>query len=130
MRGKMSIERPWKAVASGVLSIIAGSLHLSGWLAVRAILNKLIATGYFGNDKPFISATNVSKFVLPLLVMAVIAIIGGIFALNKKFWGIALAGAICAIFSPATWILGVAATVLISISKHEFHPVLKSSRSM
>jgi hypothetical protein len=126
----MSTERPWKAVASGVLSIIAGSLHLSGWLAVRGILNKLIATGYFGNDKPFISATNVSKLVWPLLVMAAIAIIGGIFALIKKFWGIALAGAICAIFSPATWILGVASTVLVSIAKHEFQPVLKPSRSM
>jgi hypothetical protein len=126
----MSIEKHWKAVAGGVLSVIAGSLHLSGWLAVRAILNKLITTGYFGDDKPFISATNVSKLVLPLLVMAVIAVIGGIFALNKKFWGIALAGAICAIFSPATWMIGVASTVLISISRHEFHPVLKSSRSI
>jgi hypothetical protein len=126
----MSTERPWKAVAGGVLNIIAGSLHLSGWLAVRAILNKLIATGYLGGDKPFISATNVSKLVMPLLVMAVIAIIGGIFALNKKFWGIALAGAICAIFSPATWILGVASTVIISIAKHEFHPALKSSGSI
>ena len=125
----MNTERPWKAVASGVLSIIAGSLHLSGWLAVRAILNRLIASGYFGEDKPFISGTNVSKLILPLLVMAVIAIIGGIFALNRKFWVIALVGAICAIFSPATWILGAASTVLISISKHEFNPVLKSSGS-
>ena len=125
----MNTERTWKAVASGVLSIIAGSLHLSGWLAVRAILMKLIATGYFGDDKPFISATNVSKLVSPLLVMAGIAIIGGIFSLNRKLWGIALAGAICAIFSPATWMLGVASTVLISIARHEFHPVLNSSGS-
>ena len=126
----MNVERPWKAVAGGVLSIIAGSLHLTGWLAVRAILNKLIATGYFVDDKPFISAKNVSMVVIPLLVMAVIAIIGGIFALNKKFWAVALLGAICAIFSPATWILGAASTVLISIAKHEFHPVLKPSRSI
>ena len=125
----MNTERAWKAVASGVLSIIAGSLHLSGWLAVRAILNRLIAAGYFGDDKPFISATHVSMLVWPLLVMAVIAIIGGIFSLTRRYWGVALAGAICAIFSPATWILGAASTVIISIARHEFQPVFKSSGS-
>jgi hypothetical protein len=108
-------------------SIRAGDL---GFRPRSHLLNKLIATGYFGNDKPVFSATNVSKLVLPLLVMAAIAIIGGIFALNKKFWGIALAGAICAIFSPDTWILGVVSTVIVRIAKHEFQPVLKPSRSM
>jgi hypothetical protein len=116
----LNIEGQWKAVAGGVLSIIAGSLHLSGWLAVAIILNKLIGAGYFGEDGPFISATAIWILVLPLLILALIAIIGGIFALNKKCWGIALTGAICAIFSPATWMIGVSATVFISISKYEF----------
>ena len=117
----MNTERHWKATAGGVMSIIAGTLHLVGWLAVGTILNRLIGSGHLGGFESFISATTVWKLVLPLLILAVIAIIGGIFAVKKKSWKLALAGAICAICSPASWIIGVAATVLISISKYEFN---------
>ena len=115
----MNIERPWN-LAGGVLSIIAGSLYLVGWLAVAMILNRLIGVGYFAENVPLSSAASIWIVALPFLILAVIAIIGGIFALNKKYWGFALAGAICAIFSPATWIIGVTATVFICISKREF----------
>jgi hypothetical protein len=116
----VNIERNWKAIAGGVLSIIGGFLHLFGWLAVAIILNKLIGSGYLGEDAPSISSTTVWILILPILLLAIIAIIGGICALKKRFWGLALAGSICAIFSPATWMVGVTATVFISISKHEF----------
>lgn len=116
----MKTEKHWRAVADGVLSIIAGFLHLIGWLAVRAVLTRLIGAGYFGTDEPFLSTTNVTFLVVPLLVLAAVAIVGGIFAVLRRFWGLALAGAICAVFSPGSWMVGVAATVLISISRHEF----------
>jgi hypothetical protein len=105
-----NFERHWKAIAGGTLSIIAGIFHLFEWLAVAILLNRLIGS----------STTTTWILVTPLLILAIIAIIGGAFALKKRFWGLALAGAICAIFSPVTWIMGVTATVFISISKYEF----------
>ena len=54
-----------------------------------------------------------------LLVLGAIALAGGIFAILRKVWGFALAGAICAIFSPG-WINGILATIFVSISKDEF----------
>ena len=117
----MILERHWKAVAGGVLSIIAGSLHLCGWLVVAITMNKLIDSGYFGKDSLFTSGTTIWILLSPLMVLAAIAVVGGVFALNRKYWGVALAGSICAIFSPATWIIGVAATVFISISRYEFN---------
>ena len=93
----MNIERPWN-LAGGILSIIAGSLHLAGWLAVGIIFNGLATTGYFGEDAPLISSANIWIVVLPFLILAVVAITGGIFALNGKYWSLALTGAICAIF--------------------------------
>ena len=117
----MNTERHWKATAGGVMSIIAGTLHLLGWLAVAIILNRLIRSGHLGGFESIIPAMTVWNLVLPLLILAVIAIIGGIFAVKKKYWKLALTGAICAICSPASWILGVTATVLISISKYEFN---------
>jgi hypothetical protein len=126
----LDTERNWKAVAGGVLSIIAGFLHLFLWLSIAIILNKLIGSGYFGEDGPSISATTIWILILPLLILAVIAIIGGIFALKKKFWGLALAGSICAIFSPTTWMIGVTATVLVSISRHEFNRITTPNPSL
>jgi len=45
--------------------------------------------------------------------------VGGIYALQRKIWGLALAGSIAAFFSPS-WVLGVAAIVFTALSKNEF----------
>ena len=61
-------------------------------------------------------------FTLVLVVPAFLAIIGGILALKRKLWPLSLIGTIASIFSLAG-LLGIAATVLVAISKKEFnHP--------
>jgi hypothetical protein len=45
-------------------------------------------------------------------------IIAGIYALQRKKWGLALAGSIVAIFGSS--IMGVLATIFIALSKDEF----------
>ena len=61
-------------------------------------------------------------FTLVLVVPAFLAIIGGILALKRKLWPLSLIGTIASIFSFAG-LLGIAATVLVAISKKEFnHP--------
>lgn len=59
--------------------------------------------------------------------LGLIAIAGGIFAIRRKVWGVALAGAICAIVPPHPWgyltwtpVLGILAVVLVALSKNEF----------
>ena len=49
----------------------------------------------------------------------ILAIVGGIYALQRKIWGLALAGSIAAFFTPS-WVLGVAAIVFTALSKNEF----------
>ncbi len=116
----MDTERPWRATAGGVLSVIAGSIHLLGWLAVAVLLRRLAREGALDESGPLGSGLAVWFLVLPLLVAAAVAVAGGICALKRRCWGFALAGAICSILSPLTWIAGFAATVFISISRHEF----------
>ncbi|GAG33364.1 unnamed protein product, partial [marine sediment metagenome] len=53
-----------------------------------------------------------------LIGLGVVAIIGGIFALRRKLWGLALAGAICAI--PCSAALGILATIFVSLGRREF----------
>lgn len=59
--------------------------------------------------------------------LGLIAIAGGIFAIRRKVWGLALAGAICAVVPPHPWgaltwtpVLGILAALLVVGSKNEF----------
>ena len=52
-----------------------------------------------------------------ILISGILPIIGGIYALQRKIWGLALAGSICAI--PGSG-LGIPATIFIVLAKDEF----------
>ena len=53
-----------------------------------------------------------------IIVLSALPLIGGIYAVQRKNWGWALAGSIMAIFSSA--LVGIISTVLISLSRKEF----------
>jgi hypothetical protein len=54
-----------------------------------------------------------------MIILGIVAIIGGIYAIQRKLWGMALAGAICAIIGPSA-LLGILAIIFIAIGKPEF----------
>ena len=55
----------------------------------------------------------------PLIVIGVVAIVGGVYALRRRIWGLALAGSICALMGP--WaILGILAIIFVALGKSEF----------
>jgi hypothetical protein len=56
--------------------------------------------------------------LIVILIVAVFAIVGGIYALKRRFWGLALAGSICALFPLV--IPGILAIIFVSQSKSEF----------
>jgi hypothetical protein len=53
-----------------------------------------------------------------LLVLGIVAIVGGISAVRRKSFGLSLAGAICA-FLPFN-ILGLLAVIFVSVARREF----------
>jgi hypothetical protein len=59
-----------------------------------------------------------TALALPFAIVGILAIVGGIYALRRKIWGLALAGSIAAFFP--SWLLGIAAIVLTALSKKEF----------
>jgi hypothetical protein len=105
--------KTWKPTAAGVLSILVGAFICQ------------FQTG---------KAVHAHSLTWPLAIavavtdaIGVLAILGGISALRRKVWGLALAGAICAVFPPHfygrliwTPVLGVVAVVLVVLSKSEF----------
>jgi len=62
-----------------------------------------------------------AKIIFTICVIAgILALVGGIYALRRKTWGLALAGSICATLSLYTWFLGIIAIIFTARSKSEF----------
>ena len=58
-------------------------------------------------------------FGFPSIMLGIIAIVGGVYALRREVWGLALAGSICALIGP--WaILGILAIIFVALGKGEF----------
>ncbi|OGN95486.1 MAG: hypothetical protein A2Z77_07210 [Chloroflexi bacterium RBG_13_51_36] len=104
------MEKTWKPTVGGILAIIAG--------AVQVILGTLGATGV-GFLGGIFGIGWLSVIFAPLIVLGIIAIIGGVCALTRRIWGLALTGSICALVGP-WFILGVLAIIFVSLGKGEF----------
>ncbi len=100
--------RTWKPITAGILTIVAGVNHIIGGIVFTAL------GGMFGAmwGIPLIGAIGI-----PLIIIGAISIIGGIFAIRRKLWGLALAGAIVSL---SDFVLGILAIIFVSMGKNEF----------
>jgi hypothetical protein len=102
------VAKTWMPMACGILSIVSGVL---GFIAI-AFLITFGAT--FGSEtaRDVLGSLGFWQAGLPL------KIIGGIYAIQRRAWGLALAGSICAILPSR--LLGVPAIIFITLSRKEF----------
>ena len=100
------------AIISGVLGLIWAICLFIGFGVVSGTIG--IPTGYIPG---FVSGI-VLGMAIPTLIITILALVGGIYAVQRKMWGWALAGSIAAIlaFLP----LGIPAVILAAQSKDEF----------
>jgi hypothetical protein len=110
--------------AGGILSIIGGALEMIFGAVVTALTMRGVIPGVFhlpwwmpGNRFEIHIMPSFTYLGVPLLVLGIIAIVGGVWALRRKSFGMSLAGAICALPSQ---ILGILAVIFVSLSKKEF----------
>ena len=114
------MEKTKKPTVAGVFLIVTGALGILG--AIGSFIGFSVVSGSWGIPgmgaiPAFVPGIVLGSGIFSLIV-AVLALIGGIFAVQRKQWGWALAGSIAAIFSLI--ILGIPAVVLVAISKDEF----------
>jgi len=114
----------WMPTVGGILSIISGSLgiitiaffvtfgSIFGTATAHDVLRSL---GFWHTGLPL---TIIGIIAVVLLCFNIVAIVGGIYAIQRRGWGIALTGAICSTFP--SQILGALAVVFIAISIKEF----------
>ena len=103
-------------VAAGALAIASGGLKLLGLLGLMVASFFIIVS-----DLPFSGVHPVVlllAIVVPLATLGIIAIIGGISALQRRHFNLALAGSIMA-FLPFSF-LGLASITLLALPKEEF----------
>ena len=116
------MERTSKPTTAGILNIISGALGILGSffsMLVFGALGSMVGDYGMGYDMmPGVAMGMGIGMLLPLLLISVLALVGGIFGVQRKHWGWSLAGSIGAIivFLP----LGIASTVLVSQSRGEF----------
>ncbi len=113
--------------AGGILSIIVGVFEIiGGGLAVAAIMlgtsfwhpESCILPGVTDGFNIGAAPTWLIIAGIAIIVLGIVAVFGGIAAINRKSFGLSLAGAICA-FLPFN-IVGLLAIIFVSLGKREF----------
>ena len=116
--------KTWKPLVAGILSITAGVFGLLGTMGLS------IAIAVIGSSSLFVTEADIYPLTVSglntilatiavwLAVTGITAIVGGVFSLQRKLWGLALAGSIAATLSCG--VLGVVSIVFTAISKNEF----------
>ena len=102
-------------IVAGILLIVSAGFKL---LMLLGVLIASICYIFPASSFPINTVALVPIVMVPLIAIAGLALIGGIFTLQRKRWGLALAGAIVAMLPFS--LLGMAATVLVILSKNEF----------
>ena len=106
-----------KPIIGGILLIISGALGMMG-IASYSIGFGDAGSGIGKGDMPPFVPSIIFGMSIPAVVIALLAIAGGILAVLRKRWRWALSGSIAAALSLI--ILGIPAVVLIALSKDEF----------
>ena len=108
------VEKTWMPTAAGVLCLVVGTIDILVGIITTVLTRMLGAVMGFGGILGILGAIG----WLPI-AFGIVVIIGGVYALQRRGWGMALAGAICALIWPLT-ALGIAAIIFVVLAKQEF----------
>ena len=111
--------KTWKPMVGGILLVIAGVIAVVEWALLTAVLAAFLS---------FIPGVSGIVFVCGAIgvIFGLIALLGGIMAIRRRMWGIAMVGSILGLFTIGfavffeTSILSLIALILIAMSKKEF----------
>ena len=113
-------KTPMPTIA-GVLAILSGTASILAFLAFLVGGMAAAWTIPFGLEwAPGLGLQFAAGFAFKTLGLGigVIALIGGIFAIQRKHWGWAMAGSVCAL--APVFVFGVAAIILTAVARPEF----------
>jgi hypothetical protein len=111
------MKKTKRPIIGGILTIFSGALGTLGIISYAIGLGD-VGSGFGKGDMPPFVPSIIFGMPIPSLIIALLALVGGIFAIRRKRWRWSLTGSIAAALSLI--LLGIPAIVLIAISKDEF----------
>jgi len=118
------MNKSWMPLTAGILELISGAACLLGALILLIIA--LVGGGLFKlldtDLDPLFPGIPIAILIivaLPILVLGILEIVGGISAVQARKWGWALTGAICACLTSS--LMGIAAIIFTVLGKNDFH---------
>ena len=125
-----TVPKTWKPAVAGVLNIVAGVFGIMATTTLIIALSFGLSLINWAIDIPRIEAIPAFLpwllWTIPILLflISMLALVGGIFALQRRRWGWVLAGSIAAVFASISILrflpVGIVAIIFTSISKDEF----------
>jgi len=121
-----AVKKTWKPTTAGILNIISGAMRVFAVMGFIIAITAVSTWRFFLDMIPPEDLPSVVPIVNTILIIllvlsiieAVFPIVGGVFALQRRKWGWALAGSIIAILG--VFPLGVASTIFVTMAKDEF----------
>jgi hypothetical protein len=108
--GQPSAKKKYLSLAAGIIDIAAGGFSLVSLLFVAIVMVVVAGDG----EIPLFMALIPLAMVIP----GVLAVVGGIFALRRRSWAMALIGSIALVVTSS--VPGIAAVVLTVMARDEF----------
>lgn len=114
-------------VLAGILLILTGLLGLLTWVSAISVDTSMIQ-GILPSNSP-ITAEQLQSFLLVCgiigSILSIIALAGGIVALRRKGWGLAMIGSVLGLFTIGPYflasILALIGLIILVISRKDFH---------
>jgi hypothetical protein len=124
------MEKPWMPVVAGLLDIVSGAFGIivGTFLSLRMFAARAIQQGAAGFGPRAGNFSAMPHFFFPgmsaglgiaLIIIGVLAIIGGVYALRQKVWGMALAGSIASVITGC--LMGVLALIFTVLGRPDFN---------
>ncbi len=107
----------WMPLVAGILDLVAGipALIFGIFLATGLGIFGALIGGFAG--VPGVGAI-LGAIAVPVIIFAIIAIVGGVFAIRRRTWWLALVGSIFAFL--CAWFFGIPAIVFTIMGKKHF----------
>jgi hypothetical protein len=129
------MQKTWKPMAAGIMCIVTGAaaMFAVGMMVARGLASPPSTTG----DVNLGLYVMVVFVVGPSVTLGTVAIAGGVCALRRRVWGLALAGAIVLVVigilgviltSPplaGVGVIGILSIIFVGLGKREFGKVQK-----
>jgi hypothetical protein len=113
------VEKTSRPVTAGILNIITGVIGLTvAFTAFFAFFAMTVTLDIYIPIFPEFISGVVLSFAIVSLLLSLLIMVSGIFATQRKYWGLALAGSIAAVLG--LFFLGIPALILVSLSREEF----------